>query len=750
MTMQRIVNDKLDFDWGVVAHVCPSYKRFLIDKLSSDYQNNSEKRGQGNATCSNDRQQIDDLVEEIRMVNTPAHMGKIETEEEMKIFREVYMAEGDPAPLQSPNNDGMFPAYEYGHERPVPHDWSLKSEYKENAKSGPVPTVPLLMPPKRYLKNQSSLWLDRCLNWTISSSKYSSDHISNLRKRRIIVTDNKVQLVHAVYYFDKRRNLVSDSKEGLEFLTFSRRLGRIFGTYYEDNKKTGRKRRFNKRIMTCTLSRSAIGISINMWPSNMIWKFVNEVTMMAYKDLGDIFLPSSKNCSGVEDGVNVLYAIMWQYKAGRPLKWAENIMFLENMDKALSKNFQRRHTSLFDPVLGALLHAEEKIHTRIRKRMLARVSKAVKTSDSPKAILKAILGNGYKNVYAEMMLKLTNQSLHELSPLSNIESLLQRNAIPKKFFHVLSNTVRNLGPHNIELFKELLQGAWSWNRFVHHPTEYFYNCVDKYVTLNQRFSNKGRGSVNWGRVFDTFRMAKDYNLRLRINKWEYPDDIRRVHDKLSEFTRRDIEVKYNIPLFLPFPAPDKEYDGFRFVHLDTATKLVNEGKEMKHCVGGYAKQCFEGNSVIFAMKNGRSWVTLELDGSSPDYEILQKYTIGDYAVNSGRINGIIQKWHQDVVLMHKRDALTYREVAGQVGEIIKARRTMSRLSDGDSCPGLDDEVIVQQNMSSFAQKEESLFAELENKGISRERVLSYVEAVEQKVEGKTQSGRASANAYLPW
>ena len=160
-----------------------------------------------------------------------------------------------------------------------------------------------------------------------------------------------------------------------------------------------------------------------------------------------------------------------------------------------------------------------------------------------------------------------------------------------------------------------------------------------------------------------FNMAGQLGVRIRPNKLNSANEIRSLHDKLSNIINRDkITIKkYKNSVFEEFISPDKEYDGFEFIQMRTAQDLVDEGKAMHHCVGSYADRCASGKSIIFSMrKNERSYVTIELDPRT--YGISQQYTLHDITVTNRKVLDIINEWNNDCIELHKGDKESYYEV----------------------------------------------------------------------------------------
>jgi hypothetical protein len=191
---------------------------------------------------------------------------------------------------------------------------------------------------------------------------------------------------------------------------------------------------------------------------------------------------------------------------------------------------------------------------------------------------------------------------------------------------------------------------------VRHNAEF----IDPWIKLCRRLIDELGIGMDWRTFRDTMRMAERFRLRVRVNKFKSAVEVYELHQRLVQYQNRDNGILNDFAheTFLPFAHPTEEYEGFRFEFLDTAKKLVDEGRSMHHCVGGYAYRCVNGSSIIFSMRKGdRSYITIELNGST--LSIVQKYTIGDNVVNNEAINEVVDKWHKDVLKLHKDDDCSY-------------------------------------------------------------------------------------------
>jgi hypothetical protein len=220
-----------------------------------------------------------------------------------------------------------------------------------------------------------------------------------------------------------------------------------------------------------------------------------------------------------------------------------------------------------------------------------------------------------------------------------------------------------------------------------------------------------------------------FSIRVRLNKCDNAGDLRALHDKFSEYARRDKAMLRTAPVFFPFAHPDKEYNGFKFVYLNTAKDLKDEAYMMKNCVASYSSKCFSGNSLIFSMRNGRSWVTIELDPHDPNYRITQKYTIENFNINNPEFLGIIDSWHSDLVAMHSENVVPHGFVVEKIPEYLKAR---SRIEKNNRPTRDEYENAIQRSIiEEAANMQRAALQDLNSWGISEAGVAAYEQIIKQ-------------------
>lgn len=114
----------------------------------------------------------------------------------------------------------------------------------------------------------------------------------------------------------------------------------------------------------------------------------------------------------------------------------------------------------------------------------------------------------------------------------------------------------------------------------------------------------------------------NYNLgAYRVTNW------RDLHDHLArELTKIGREDREITPTKLAKKLDGKSADGIRLVHPKTTHELIDWGRDMHNCIGGYDREAMSGRSVLFAVMRGDEMIgNMEL---TPKGSIRQ--LVGDY------------------------------------------------------------------------------------------------------------------------
>lgn len=131
--------------------------------------------------------------------------------------------------------------------------------------------------------------------------------------------------------------------------------------------------------------------------------------------------------------------------------------------------------------------------------------------------------------------------------------------------------------------------------------------------------SRGQGAELW---YDYLDMAKKLGYDLGRQDVLMPKNLRERHDAAAQTLRLEEDAKtakfYAKRLKMLREKYEFELDGLRIVVPESAGQIVEEGKTLKHCVGGYAGRHIEGKTVILFLRRSRRperpLVTIEMCG----------------------------------------------------------------------------------------------------------------------------------------
>ena len=104
-------------------------------------------------------------------------------------------------------------------------------------------------------------------------------------------------------------------------------------------------------------------------------------------------------------------------------------------------------------------------------------------------------------------------------------------------------------------------------------------------------------------------------------KYLYPDDFHKTHDELA----KRIKIKKSLEVKKKIEQRKKEAESYKIsknglmiIPLLGPEELIDEGKALKHCVGGYASRVADGKCLIFSVRKSdeasKRLATIELRG----------------------------------------------------------------------------------------------------------------------------------------
>jgi hypothetical protein len=640
--------NKIHFDWNVVAELDPDYLKYLIDDNPLNKKSNVEYPEFDRGPVP---RRLNTSMEDFRL------QGR--TEEELEIIQMMhddYVSEEEE--LQEDYHYNRIDEIQPDPYAFIPR-YKLKPEYK-NPKL-PAKMNPLqLMPPKTVLANESSIYPGDgySLHYHVDSGTYNpSKKMKRLVKSKITDNGKMLRLIRAAYAFIPAKNVVSDIPAGFGCLTYNTETRRMYAISNRcDNPNTVKKttRRYSRIINGIGLNYRRV-VSITMSIDKRISdQFIRQLYNRVRKDVPDAFLPDlNKKHSILEQQAYQIVLLVLQHKIGKRIEWLD-FSTLTNLDDVISGPHFFMSTGKY---------SDPKTANRARKRQVGKVLPNLKKHNNYTCFIESLFGQ----FYHKKLLKLVALNIPHYIRNEILKWLLGEGnqQVPKLTYHWLTEVLKMEieNSQKGQMVQNIVDFITDFTPATTRNKKKLVNMFDLYVKTSKRFMVEYGNMERWTVWRDMYRMAERFSLRIRPNKFKSFDDIRKLHDTLSEIERRDDRIirKYRGVDFEPFEHPDKEYgDGFKFVWLGTPEALMEEGRMMHHCVGGYADRCIDGTSIIFSMrKDDRGYITIELNGE--DYQIHQQYTIKDFTVRNEKILEMIDEWHSDVLKMHREDITTYQQ-----------------------------------------------------------------------------------------
>ena len=129
-----------------------------------------------------------------------------------------------------------------------------------------------------------------------------------------------------------------------------------------------------------------------------------------------------------------------------------------------------------------------------------------------------------------------------------------------------------------------------------------------------------QGAELW---YDYLDMAGKLGYDLGRPDVRMPKDLRARHDTAAQTLQTEADDKaakaYAKRLKMLREKYEFELDGLRVVVPETARQIVEEGKILQHCVGGYAARHIQGKTTILFLRRSRrperSYITIEMCGT---------------------------------------------------------------------------------------------------------------------------------------
>jgi hypothetical protein len=700
--------DKYVFNWNAVLAHCPEYKKYLVDVESLK---------------DDDEEEL--IIPEVRNWR---HQ-EVRTEEELEVIKQMNGKE-----------DICRDAYQAEQEEIVERDlgpvYTLNPIYLNQPLS--VKMNPLqLLPPKCVLDVGSKMFFPGKTGWHMNYQILGNEHKDgsvNMIKTKVNETEDKIQLINAIYWFHQAKNVMSDRSGRFKCLTYNKKTRCLYYVYRTPKKggKSKKSQRYRSNVKSILFNQMTINTATSGIEPIMMKSFVDIVEKAVLKDVPNAYAlttdePKSLNrrrsslrivvdaqvlnhLDYIEFLRNRLLVLLLQHKANARLDWLNNNV-LGNISRLLSiQEFEDRVTGIINNVWESsehIKHCKNRHTNRVRK-----IVPALRNKKSLKALTKAVCGKFYSQIFIKLMsaIDLDNRLWIDI-----LRALYYKH-MPKFLYHWLSNILSD-GVEGKELTEKVIREILLTMNDTNCPKEHIRNITiaELWVKTCKRFLSNGGHIVSWFTWRDMYNMADRLSIRLRPNKMEYAVDVHRQHDLLAELTNRNRSMlrDYADVVFREFTIPDEEYNGFEFVQLQTTEELVNEGQTMHHCVGGYSDRCVSGRSILFSMRKGdRGYVTIELDGTTFPYGIRQQYTIDDIRVTSEFALELINKWLEDVRELHKEDKMTYSRECENASNKMKAEHRLQKLAELKE--KADDETLAHINNECAELERQLATSSMEN------------------------------------
>lgn len=165
----------------------------------------------------------------------------------------------------------------------------------------------------------------------------------------------------------------------------------------------------------------------------------------------------------------------------------------------------------------------------------------------------------------------------------------------------------------------------------------------------------------------TLTLYQDYRRMLAANGGGetavelYPPNLRAAHDRMMKTIRakRDMQTEIKFAELRKMWAALEWSDGQICAVLPSgSTDLTEEGRKLNHCVGSYAESHVNGKMIVFirhARRPERSWFTLNIDTTGPQWREIQLHGYGNEHAHGKRLHipkdvrDFVDRWEKDVL-----------------------------------------------------------------------------------------------------
>jgi len=290
--MGKPLLNKYVFDYALVLKEDPTFEKFI------EYEQEEGRIDIGCGTPFDQEEQIptesslyQEVIENLRAQVGTTGTAEKENVEENEIINFVHDKDGNQG------QDWELMEGELQHTRrepttsPTPQPTvRLKPEYEDPPNPNYDPSILQLLPPNRFLKEGSKVWLgDNTLYEFSTYDTERPDHISLITKHSFSHYHPFIRLIVAYYWFDRSKNAMSELKSRLKMWIYNTKTKQIYlikktrknekkGSHFHNNVK----KVFNVLLNTDWNSGGS--------SSRLNDKFLNTITQTVIKDIGEAAL----------------------------------------------------------------------------------------------------------------------------------------------------------------------------------------------------------------------------------------------------------------------------------------------------------------------------------------------------------------------------------------------------------------------------------------------------------------------------
>jgi len=600
MREERVVNDRYIYNWDLLCKIDPSFSVYC----------------EQHTTTKIDRAAI------IHELLTPTENGF--SEEEQSIIDEV----GKSALPEISINVNCKPDV-------ITHDdlgKKLKDVVADEHSFNGVANhhAVALPPPIEILSEGSIIHRSSTSKYTVENYPKQTDKVSEVVGEHVFKDKNgNIRFCKDYYTLGKKNLFMCRNRRKSYKIIYNTKRKCLYEIILNGDTKELRCKNFSGISFTTEMS------------NNYKCEFVDLVIKEVMKDLPDVTVELKGSTRGNFD----LTFIMLQHRYNKTIPWMTFETWRKVIDMITDKSLYSGLFSKIDVLDMRRENVDKLIHTR-RNTWLKRFNRTFRKYTDLPGLVDAVYQS--RKIPRTMDLFMTSDAYTCIE----IHRLLAKHAYPQNLYNLLFHVVARAkkdGEQTSEI-KSMVEVLRDKVNFGDNN-----DVLNLWVKLSTRMFEEFNEVASWSTFRDTVRLSKHYGIRIRYNKIRSHTDLNELHSTLIRYANRDHKTQRCDYTIRPFTHPETEYDGFTFEFISSTTQLTEAGTAMRNCSAGYAFACSTGTSIIFVMKkNDKIYTMIELNGQMKDVPIVQRKTVFNMALNDNTLK-IIEKWHKDIVEMHKDD-----------------------------------------------------------------------------------------------